>query len=326
MTSDAYRTHLYDEKGREIFLPGYRVDALADAAIRYVHRHRDTPFFLFVSFLEPHHQNHRDDYPAPRGYAEQYRGRWTPPDLACLPAHDGSGMVGGSAQRDLAGYCGMVKRLDEALGRIRDALMSLGLDENTVVASTSDHGCHFKTRNSEYKRSCHESSVRVPMAFDGPGFHGGGRLSQLISLIDVPPTLLDAAGISVTAEMQGRSFLPLLRGSGEWRDDLLIEISESCTGRALRTSRWKYGVTAREADPTSPKQALEYREEFLYDLESDPYELCNLSGWRSHRAVADWLRERLLRAITAAGGPAPKIVHAPEIASGQRRVDPGDFR
>ena len=51
-------------------------------AIRYVDANQDRPFYLFLSFLEPHHQNHLDDYPAPEGYRERYTGRWIPPDLA----------------------------------------------------------------------------------------------------------------------------------------------------------------------------------------------------------------------------------------------------
>ena len=182
-TSDAYNLVMYDGDNLPQKLPGYRVDGVTDAVIRYIDEHQADPFFLFVSFIEPHHQNHLDDYPPPDGYRERYTGGWIPPDLAAL---------GGSTHQHLGGYYGMVKRLDEALGRLRDALKSLALSENTVLLFTSDHGCHFKTRNSEYKRSCHESSVHVPTALYGPGFEGGGRVDELVSLIDLPPTLLDA--------------------------------------------------------------------------------------------------------------------------------------
>ena len=158
-----------------------------------------------MSFLEPHHQNHRDDYPAPEGYAELYKDYWVPPDLASF---------GGATHQHLPGYYGMVKRLDEAFGRILDALKSLSLTENTVVLFISDHGNHFKTRNEEYKRSCHESSIRIPVAITGPGFDSGGAVSEMISLVDIPPTLLDAANITIPDYMQGRSFLPLLRQKG----------------------------------------------------------------------------------------------------------------
>ncbi len=75
----------------------------------------------------------------------------------------------------------MIKRLDEAFGCLLDALKSLGILENTVVLYTSDHGNHFKTRNAEYKRSCHDASLRVPTALSGPGFSGQGRLQNLVN-------------------------------------------------------------------------------------------------------------------------------------------------
>jgi len=87
-TSDAYRTVMCDNANKPMTLPGYRVDACTDAAIRYVDSHQKDPFFLFLSFIEPHMQNHRDDYQAPAGYEERYRGRWIPPDLAALGGID----------------------------------------------------------------------------------------------------------------------------------------------------------------------------------------------------------------------------------------------
>lgn len=69
-TSDAYQTRLYNETEQPVDLPGFRVDALADSAIRFVDVHKKEEFFLFLSFIEPHHQNHLDDYPPPDGYRE----------------------------------------------------------------------------------------------------------------------------------------------------------------------------------------------------------------------------------------------------------------
>ncbi|HXF60269.1 MAG TPA: sulfatase-like hydrolase/transferase [Caldilineaceae bacterium] len=309
-TSDAYDTVMFDGAGRRVKLPGYRVDALTDAAIRYVDAHQEEPFFLFISYLEPHHQNHIDDYPPPDGYRERYTGRWTPPDLAAL---------GGSSAQHLGGYYGMVKRLDEALGRLLDALKSLGLDEDTVVLYTSDHGCHFKTRNAEYKRSCHESAARVPTAICGPGFNGKGRVEQLVSLVDLPPTLLDAAGLPIPASMEGRSLLPLLNGQAtDWPEEVFIQISESQVGRAIRTRRWKYGVNAPDKHGSRDPGSDHYVEQYLYDLESDPYELQNLVGQEALAAVAAELRERLIARMVAAGEAAPTITPAPAVASGQR--------
>ncbi len=313
-TSDAYDLLMYDNDGLPVKLPGYRVDAQTDAAIRYIDEHQDSPFFLFLSYLEPHHQNHRDDYPAPPGYAERYRGRWLPPDLAAL---------GGSSHQQLAGYFGMIKRLDEALGRLVDALISLDLLEDTIILFTSDHGNHFKTRNAEYKRSCHEASVRVPTMLYGGPFSGGGRISELVSLIDLPPTLLDAAGIPVPEAMSGRSILPLLRGeAADWRSEVFIQISESQVGRAIRSQRWKYAVTAPEKKGWDDPASDHYVESELYDLLADPEELHNRAGLETHRDVCDVLRSRLIRRMIEANEAEPIIEPAPLIPGrGQLQVD-----
>lgn len=316
LTSDAYRCDVFDGAGNPVRLPGYRVDALVDAAIRWVDEQRDNPFLLCLSLLEPHQQNHRAECVAPRGYRERYLSPWLPPDLAALP---------GTAHRQLPGYYGAVARIDEALGRLQDALISLGIDERTIVLYTADHGCHFGTRIGGYKRSCHESSVRLPMAAWGPGFDGGGEIRDLVSLIDVAPTLLDAAGLAIPENVQGRSILPLIRGdSVDWPDDVFIQISESAVGRAIRTSRWKYYVQADGADGRADAAgAPRYREQHLYDLDADPYELNDLAGIEAYIPVATVLRDRLLHRMAEVGEKRPDIEPAPSRPSGPYVLDDG---
>ncbi|QRM56165.1 sulfatase-like hydrolase/transferase [Sinorhizobium sp. BG8] len=314
--SDAYDTRLTDGDGTEHRLPGYRVDAMTDAAIRYVDAHKEEPFLLFLSFLEPHHQNNTDDYPAPTGCREELQKRlWVPADLQALQ---------GTSSWHLAGYYGMVKRLDEAFGRLLDALKSLNLEEDTIVLFTSDHGCHFKTRNDEYKRSCHESSIRVPMAFTGPGFDSGGRMRALVNTTDIAPTLIDAAGLPIPETMQGRSILPLLRDpKSDWRQESFVQISETETGRAIRTARWKYAVTAPY--DAAQSEAAEYDEFALYDLESDPYELVNLIGMPAFAEVTADLRSRLLKWIFDIEGSTPRINMHPERYQRQHRLSALDL-
>jgi len=87
-SSTAYQTRMWNERDEPVDLPGYRVDAVADAVIRHLHERsrRDEPFMLFSSFIEPHFQNHEDDYPPPDGYRDRYTGRWIPADLPALVA------------------------------------------------------------------------------------------------------------------------------------------------------------------------------------------------------------------------------------------------
>jgi arylsulfatase A-like enzyme len=302
-TSDAYRTVVHDSAGEPVFLPGYRPDALTDAAIRYVARAsaNDRPFLLFLSLIEPHHQNEHDDYPAPEVYRDAYTGAWLPPDLATLP---------GTAHQHSGGYYGQIKRVDECLGRLRDALVSLDLTDDTLLLYTSDHGSHFKTRNSEYKRSPHDGSIRVPLVVEGPGYRGGSRITTPVSTVDVVPTLLDAAGITLPDHLDG---VPL-RESG--RDAVLIQVSESEVGRALRTQRWKYYVHAPDAGDVPA--AKTYSERALYDLDADPYELDNLIDSVGHQEVAAELRERLIAEIAAVEGDAVTVTPYAGVRDRQR--------
>ena len=201
-------------------------------------------------------------------------------------------------------------------------LKSLNMLDNTIILYTTDHGCHFKTRNGEYKRSCHESSVRLPTAIGGPGFEGGGQVRELVSLLDMPPTLLDAAGLPVPEQMQGHSVLPLVQKTAtDWPDDVFMQISEAQVGRAVRTQRWKYCVNAPNKHGGRDAGSDTYEEQYLYDLEYDPYELTNLVAHESHARVREVMRARLIRRMTAAGEDAPTIVSVAEtIPTGQRIV------
>ncbi len=295
-TSYAYDTTMFNDAEEAVKLPGYRVDALTDAAVRYVTKPKDKPFFLFLSFLEPHHQNEFDDYPAPVGYEDRIRKNMQlPRDLLALQ---------GSSDEHYPGYMGMVQRLDEALGRLVDSLISSKQLDNTIILFTSDHGCHFKTRNNEYKRSCHESSIRVPTFFHGPGLMNKGPYDGLVSLIDLPPTLLDAAGLPVPEEMQGQS---ILRKTPTPEENVFIQISEHHVGRALRTRRWKYEITAADLSGNVDMNSPRYQEAYLYDLEKDPYELENLCDREDHAEIRNVLRAELLKRIVDAGEPRPEI-------------------
>jgi len=305
-TSHSYDGHMFDGDMNRVEFPEdrYRVDALTDYAIEYL-RTRDgsKPFFLFLSYIEPHHQNDRHHFEGPKGSKERFRDSPTPGDLEGLE---------GDWREEMPDYLGCCASLDQGVGRIRAALDALGIADNTLVFYASDHGCHFRTRNSEYKRSCHEGSVHVPMLGYGPGFHGGRVIEELVSLIDLAPTLLAAGGVAPPSHMRGRPLQALADGApDDWPQDVFMQISESQIGRAIRTKRWKYSVRAPvKATRENGAAAASYREDFLYDLDADPHEHNNLVREPGLASVRDELCERIKARMADAGEPEPEILPA----------------
>jgi arylsulfatase A-like enzyme len=177
----------------------------------------------------------------------------------------------------------------------------------------SNHGSHFRTRNSEYKRSCHEASIRVPLIACGPGFRGGKVIDELVSLIDLPPTVLVAGGIEPPASMRGRALQALVEGKAvDWPREVFVQISESQVGRAIRTRRWKYGLDAPDRQGNVDPGSDRYVEQYLYDLEADPYERENLVGDVELAGVRAALAETLKRRMVEAGEAEPGLA-GPEI-------------
>jgi uncharacterized sulfatase len=296
---------MFDGNGNKREFPAgrYRVDAQTDWAIEYLeNRGSDRPFFLFLSYLEPHHQNDRGHFEGPHGSKEKFKDFVVPGDLVGTK---------GDWRKEYPDYLGCINSLDQNLGRLRAALERLGLAGNTLIFYASDHGCHFRTRNGEYKRSCHDASIHVPMIACGPGFTGGKVVRDLVSLIDVPPTILTAAGATVPAAMRGRPLQRLVNGSArDWPQEVFVQISESQCGRAIRTKRWKYSVRA----PGVGGGALgsdKYAEDFLYDLEGDPHERNNLVRDPALTQVRAQLAELLKRRMLEAGEKMPVILPAP---------------
>ena len=207
---------------------------------------------------------------------------------------------------------GTGESIDASVGRIRKILEEEQLADHTIFVFMSDHGCHFMTRNQEYKRSPHNSSLRVPLLIDGPGFENARQIQEVIGIVHVAPTLLDAAGVPVPASMKGRSVMPLVQDAKAreaWPGKELIQISESMTGRAIRTRDWTYCV-ADPAGATDTPASTNYHEYQMYDQRNDPHELVNLAGRKEYRETADQLREELKGLIVVSGEPEPEIVPA----------------
>lgn len=299
-TSHGYGGYMFDKNGEKREFDGYRVDATTDFALEYLSKPKDAPFFMFISYIEPHHQNDRHCFEGPNGSKEQFKDFTVPGDLV--------GTLG-DWQTGLPDYLGCCRSLDDNVGRLVDCLKSQGIYEDTIIFYTADHGSHFCTRNSEYKRSCHDSSLHIPLIVKGGVFNGGHVISELVSLVDYAPTLLAAGEITPPNEMSGQPIQKLMApDSPTIQEDVFVQISESCIGRAIRTIAYTYCVEAVAPVDLSMPNAEVYKEAYLYDNRLDPYQRNNLIDKPSHAELRKVLKGRLLKRIKEVEGLEPHII------------------
>ncbi|MDE2892254.1 MAG: sulfatase-like hydrolase/transferase, partial [Chloroflexota bacterium] len=165
-----------------------------------------------------------------------------------------------------------------------------GLERDTVVIFTSDHGDHDGEHRLTMKRSFYEAAAHVPLLVRWPGRVPTGRVDDVHLInngIDLLPTLCDLAGAAPPAGLPGRSFLPLAHAQppAGWPE---LIVSETVAGRMLRTARYKYCIYHHAG----------VSEELLCDLLDDPLETENLAPSPPHQAtlqehrtlLADWTR------------------------------------
>lgn len=298
-TSHGYDGYVFDENGSRLDFTGYRSDCINDFALEFLDkRDKDKPFFMFVSQLEPHHQNDHGRFEGYRETVDNYKNAPVPPDLEFLK---------GDYKEQLPDYLSAINRLDYNVGRLADKLKSLGIYDDTVIVYTSDHGCHFKTRNLEYKRCCHENTVHTPLVIRGGKFTGGKKITALSSLIDLPPTLLSMAEIPVPESYMGYDLADAASESGYKRESVFIQISESQCGRAVRTDRYMYSVRSAAKEGYITSASPVYFEDYLYDMKEDPYQKKNLIKDHAYESVRAELRKLLLNEIKNAEEKRPVI-------------------
>ncbi|MCA9269770.1 MAG: sulfatase-like hydrolase/transferase [Planctomycetales bacterium] len=277
----------------------------AERAIAFARAHRDAPWLFSFNCFAPHHPF---DPPA------EYLRRYDPASLP-LPKHrpgelenkphyqkldhayahnDPSGYrVAGMSDDDqrsvTAAYYAMIEHIDDAVGAMVDALEESGQLENTIVLFMSDHG-EMLGDHGIYLKGPHfyEGAVRVPLVLRWPQrFAAGLKSDALVELVDVAPTLLEAAGFAAPPAMQGRSLLGIGSGAadpGRHRDYVYCEYYNAWTHHR------SYGTMMRTRD----KKIAVYHgvnEGELYDLAVDPDEFDNL--WESPAAAG--LRHDLLK-------------------------------
>ncbi len=307
-TSHGYDGFVFDEHGKRVDFKGYRADCINDMALEFLDGYTgEKPFFMTVSQIEPHHQNDRRHYEGPEGSKERFKDFILPEDLKAL---------GGNAAEEYPDYLGQCASLDENLGRLVAKLKEKGLYENTVILFASDHGSHFLTRNrdehlngyDDYKRSCHDACLHVPLVIAGGPYRGGRTVEELVSTASLPKTILALAGVDVGGAMIGENLLDVVEKKSDNRpNEIFAQISESRVGRCIRTARYTYSVYAPGVNGGEAAASDRYADDFLYDMEQDPHQLNNVVTDPAYAQVKAELRARLLDWIWQAEGARPVI-------------------
>lgn len=269
----------------------------ADAAIAFLSRRTDQPFFLQVNFTAPHDPlllgpedeaaYRSGDMPLPPNFLPRHPfdyGNIDGRDERLLP----SPRTPHEVRRDIAAYYAVVSRLDAQVGRVLAALDRSGRREDTLVIFASDHGLALGSHGLRGKQNMYEHTVGVPLVFAGPGVPAGETHAAQCYLRDLFPTICDLAGVPTPAGLDGRSLAPLLASHQDEVHPFAVGYFAD-SQRMIRTDRWKY-VWYPQAG-----------REQLFDLVADPWEQADRSSDPDRIATKSDLRTRLLEWLAGHG-------------------------
>ena len=194
-------------------------------------------------------------------------------------------------------YYGGVSWVDCMIGRMLKALYDSGLEENTIVIFTSDHGDMLGSHHRWNKGVLFQESIQIPMIFHFPkNWKNDVNYDQVASTVDIMPTIIEAIGLEIPNHVQGRSLEPILRGDITHLDEnwSFIETSGSSCGQHLteigiRTPSHIFGICLDSADKKIVDQNF-----CFYDIENDPFELDNIVQTGKNSKVESSLKELLL--------------------------------
>lgn len=206
----------------------------------------------------------------------------------------GKDLIRWKYNRYMHDYLGCIKSVDEGIGRLLDYLKKTGLDKNTIVVYSSDQGFYLGEHGWFDKRWIFEESLRTPLLVRWPGVTSPGSVNNdLVSNLDFAETFLQAAGISVPGEMQGRSLVPLLKGATplDWRKSFYYHYYEFPGAHSVRKH---YGVvTDRYKLVRFYEPDVDYWE--MFDTKTDPNELKSVYGLANYAEAQKDLENELVR-------------------------------
>jgi arylsulfatase A len=239
-----------ERNGESVRTKGYITDVLTDAAIQFIEKNKDRPFFCYVPYNAPH-----SPFQVPDRYFDKYKKRGLDDKLACV--------------------YGMCENIDDNLGRILKRLDELKLSDNTVVLFLTDNGPNSDRYNGEMKGrkgSVHEGGVRVPLFIRWPGrIKRGANVTQIAAHIDIFATIIELCGAAMpkTLPQDGVSLVPLLKGeTAGWPDRMIFTFrsprrqTQKVPG-SVRTQRWRAVKAGNRWE--------------LYDMTTDPGQKKNVT-------------------------------------------------
>lgn len=297
-----FQSGAIDDRPVEASFTSFVTEQALDRLEEYARDYPDTPFYESVHYFGPHN---------PYYLPEEYFERYDPADVefaesAVKETFDGKPRVheiqydeSGLAELDvrdwkriIAAYRGWVTFIDREIGRLLDRLEELGLADDTVVVFTTDHG-GFVTRHKLHDKgpAMYEDIYNVPFITRNLG-HEADIEDRFVSLLDLAPTFLDIADVSIPDIYTGRS---LLRMDENWRDNCLAEFHGHFFPYEQRMiRRGDYKLVVNEHDVAE-----------LYDLSEDPHELQNRITDPRYGDVAHDLYERLVERLRDEGDEFP---------------------
>ncbi|VAW14280.1 hypothetical protein MNBD_BACTEROID01-409, partial [hydrothermal vent metagenome] len=268
------------ENNNQIDVEGFSTELFGKKACEFISSHKDNPFFLTLSFNAVHNFTHQlpTDY-LKRNHLKGYRD-WDPSKEEYMDWYEKGRYPNNPEGRQL--YLGQLQFLDIEIGRVLDCLEKNNITENTLIIYVSDNGGPLGIYANNYplaggKYTLHEGGLKVPMIFSWKGEIGEGQVVEnVISTMDILPTICDYTGAKIPDNIDGLSIKELLNGKNpQLKNDTLVW--DTGFEQAVRVGKWKLKIVSDEAATRYENNGL-VAGRFLYDLEKDVGETTNVAG------------------------------------------------
>jgi choline-sulfatase len=266
----------------------------AEKASELIKKHKNKPFFLAVGFVRPHvpfvaPKSYFDPYPyADIIMPEKVKNDWDDiPERGINYVTSVNGQMSlAQEKKAVAAYYASVSYMDAQVGKVLNTLKEEGLEDNTIVIFTSDHGFHLGEHSFWMKVSLHEESVRVPLIIKVPG-KKAAVCNSFAELIDLYPTIAELAGLETSGHLQGKSLIKTLDNPESTLREMAFSVSQGGRSFLLRTNKWAYIQYDEDA-----ASGIE-----LYDMENDPKQFTNLAQNPQYAAIVFDFKEKLKRKL-----------------------------